>query len=139
MQCSNQLLELNSLETPRSQSKAAGYEWRSQRTWQGSPLVHIAFGMDDEGKLRTARGVIAIGQRAFGGLAIGIIAAGGIAVGIISAGGIAFGVVSVALLLACGVNALAPLAIGVVAAGYAAGGVHAIGWKILFSVSKEVL
>ena len=35
-------------------------------TFYGYPLVHIAFGRDAHGKLRVARGVIAIGQFAIG-------------------------------------------------------------------------
>ena len=120
----------------RCEWKAEGYEWKSPRTWRGSPLVHIAFGIDESGALRTARGVIAIGQRAVGGIAIGIIARGVVAIGVVAVGLLSFGVVAVSALAACGVNAIAPLAIGVVAAGYAAGGVHAIAWKILFSVTR---
>jgi len=113
-----------------------GYEWKSKWQWMGGPVVHIAFGNGRDGRPRTARGVIAIGQRAVGGVAIGIIAGGFVSLGIISAGVFSLGVVSVGALVALGVNAVAPLAIGVVAVGYTAGGVTAVGWKILFSVTK---
>jgi len=43
-----------------------GYEYKSSNTLFGLPLVHIAFGRDKRGKLRTAKGVIAIGQFARG-------------------------------------------------------------------------
>ncbi|HLD48369.1 MAG TPA: zinc ribbon domain-containing protein [Desulfobaccales bacterium] len=43
-----------------------GFEWKSARTYGGYPLVHIAFGRDRRGKLRVAKGVIAIGQFALG-------------------------------------------------------------------------
>ena len=43
-----------------------GFEWKSSRTYGGYPLVHIAFGRDSRGKLRVAKGVIAIGQFALG-------------------------------------------------------------------------
>lgn len=44
-----------------------GYEWKSEATLFGWPLVHVAFGWDLEtGRLRVARGIIAIGQFAFG-------------------------------------------------------------------------
>jgi hypothetical protein len=44
-----------------------GYEWKSETELLGWPLVHIAFGWDlQTGKLRVARGIIAIGQFAFG-------------------------------------------------------------------------
>jgi hypothetical protein len=43
-----------------------GFEYTSARTFLGYPLVHIAFGRDRHGKRRVARGIIAIGQFAFG-------------------------------------------------------------------------
>jgi hypothetical protein len=117
----------------RAEWRGEGYEYRSARTFGGWPLVHVAFGIDRDGKVRTARGVIAIGQRAVGFVAIGILALGVISLGVVCGGVISLGVVAVALGLACGVNAIAPVAFGVVAFGFAAGGVQAIGWKILFS------
>jgi hypothetical protein len=47
-----------------------GFEWKSQRTYLGYPLVHIAVGRDDQGKFRVAKGVIAIGQFAVGAVTI---------------------------------------------------------------------
>ena len=114
----------------------AGFEWKSQFLWMGMPLVHVAFGNDRDGRLRTARGVIAIGQRAVGGFAMGIMAAGFISVGVVSIGVVSFGVVSIGALAAAGVNALAPFALGVFAVGFTAAGVAAFGWKVLFSVTK---
>ncbi len=113
-----------------------GYEWKSATSLAGWPLVHVAFGIDRAGKVRTARGIIAIGQRAIGGLAIGILALGVVSCGVVCAGAASFGVVAAGLALACGVNAVAPIAFGVVAMGVVAGGVQAIGWKILFSVAR---
>jgi len=123
----------------RAEWQGEGYEWKSSRTWRGSPLVHVAYGIGRDGRLRTARGVIAIGQRAVGCIAIGIIARGILAIGIVAIGFVSLGVVAVGLLFAGGVNALALFAFGVVAAGYMAGGVHAIAWKILFSVTQRLL
>lgn len=42
--------------------KGTGYEWKSAQTYFGYPLVHIAYGKDQHGKRRVARGIIAIGQ-----------------------------------------------------------------------------
>lgn len=114
----------------RAQWDGEGFEYRSARTFAGLPLLHVATGIDRDGKVRTARGVIAIGQRAVGFVAIGIVAGGIVALGVVSGGVIALGVVAVGLALAGGVNVAAPVAFGVVAFGYAAGGVHAIGWKV---------
>jgi hypothetical protein len=43
-----------------------GFEWRSSRTIGNYPLIHIAFGRDSRGRLRVAKGVIAIGQFGLG-------------------------------------------------------------------------
>jgi hypothetical protein len=43
-----------------------GFEWQSQATCRGYPLIHVAFGKDARGRRRVARGVIAIGQFAVG-------------------------------------------------------------------------
>ena len=42
-----------------------GFEWKSKTEVFGWPLIHIAFGRKD-GKLRVAKGIIAIGQFAIG-------------------------------------------------------------------------
>jgi hypothetical protein len=44
----------------------SGFEWKSQRTYFGYPLVHIALGRDHRGRLRVAKGIIAMGQFAVG-------------------------------------------------------------------------
>lgn len=117
----------------RREFHGEGYEWKTAATWMGSPLVHVAFGMDAAGRVRTARGIVAIGQRAVGLVAIGIFAVGGLAIGLVSFGFLSLGVVAIALLAACGMNAIAPVAFGVVAIGYAVGGLAPIGWKFLFA------
>jgi hypothetical protein len=43
-----------------------GFEWRSRQTIYGYPLIHVAFGKDARGKLKVAKGFIAIGQFAIG-------------------------------------------------------------------------
>lgn len=40
----------------------SGFEWKSSLTILGYPLVHIAIGRNAAGKLRVAKGIIAIGQ-----------------------------------------------------------------------------
>lgn len=122
----------------RREWQGEGYEYKSARTWKGWPLVHVAFGIDRQGRVRTARGIIAIGQRAVGVVAIGVLAAGVVSLGVVCAGLLSFGVVALGLLLACGVNAIGAFAFGVVAIGFTVGGVSAIGTKILFSVSSSL-
>lgn len=116
----------------RAEWRGEGFEYKSARSFGAWPLVHVAFGIDRDGRIRTARGVIAIGQRAVGGVAIGILSLGIVSLGVVCGGVISLGVVAVALALACGVNAIAPVAFGVVAFGFVAGGLHPLGWKILF-------
>jgi hypothetical protein len=43
-----------------------GFEWKSRATIFGIPLIHIAFGRNSSGRLRVAKGVIAVGQFAVG-------------------------------------------------------------------------
>jgi hypothetical protein len=109
------------------------YEYRSERELFGLPLVHIAQGVDPKtGRLRVARGIIAIGNvaigvLALGGFAVGGIALGGVGLGVfalagIAIGGVALGGMSLALFLAIGGMAFS--------AAYALGGLaiapHAI-------------
>jgi len=47
-----------------------GYEWKSETTIYGYPFIHIAFGQNEKGKYRVAKGVIAIGQFAIGVITI---------------------------------------------------------------------
>jgi len=124
--------ECGAPEPANREWKPGGYEWRTQATWMGYPVVHIAYGCDPAGRPLVARGLVAIGMRASGGIACGFVATGGLAIGVVSAGVFSCGIVSVALIAACGVNALAPVAIGVVAAGAMGGGLQFIGWKVLF-------
>ena len=111
------------------------YEYRSKKTLFGLPLVHIVSGYAFNpvtGRIRVAKGIIAIGPIAVGGLAIGglsfgIVTLGGLALGLIAFGGLAIG-----LLLAVGGMAIGLVAIGGGALGYysmggGAFGVHPLG------------
>lgn len=90
------------------------YEYKSQRTLFGLPLVHINIGRKDH----WARGVVAIGN-----IATGFVALGGVAAGLLSLGGVSFG-----LLLALGAVTLGAVSIGGVALGILAWGGIALGW-----------
>lgn len=98
-----------------------GYEYRSETYLFGPPLVHIVldFGIHPvTGKIRFAKGIIAVGNIAItvvaiGGLSVGAVCLGGLAVGLLALGGAAFG-----LLFA---------AVGLVAVGGAAFGYYSIG------------
>lgn len=104
------------------------YEYKSQRTLFGLPLVHVNF--QNHGFAR-AKGVIAIGNQAtgliaLGGLAVGLIAFGGMALGLIALGGLAMGLLSLAG-VAVGGLALGGVAVGLIAYGGVALGYVAIG------------
>ncbi|NLH99135.1 MAG: zinc ribbon domain-containing protein [Chthonomonadales bacterium] len=91
----------------RRQWTGWGYEYRSRAQIRGWPLVHIAFGRDQNGKRRVARGVIAIGQFGVGAITIA-----------------QFGV---GLVFGFGQFVVAPLAIGQFALGLLAAGQFGIG------------
>jgi hypothetical protein len=68
------------------------YEYRSAQTLFGLPLVHIVRGPGLNpvtGKVRVAKGIIAIGRIAMGGLAMG-----GLSVGVVPLGGLSLGIVA---------------------------------------------
>lgn len=114
------------------------YEYRSAIRFFGWPLLHVAFGKDhDTGKLKRARGVVAIGSIATGGLALGNVARGIVSFGVFSVGVVSGGVMSIgllsfsvlglALLCATGVLTFAPYSFGVTSMGYVSAGVKAYG------------
>lgn len=127
-----------------------GREWTSGVSFLGWPLVSVAFGNPDrdfygpadpardKARMKTARGWIAIGDRAVGLVALGNLAFGGIAVGAASfgaiavgggaVGGIAFGGLSLGFLAVAGC-AFGWGAIGGMAAGWVSYGGGAFAWR----------
>lgn len=101
------------------------YEYKSEAEFFGLPLIHIAQGVDPQtGKLRIAKGILAIGN-----VALGVIALGGIAVGGFTVGGASIGLLALGGLALGGIT-LGGLSIGIVmafgglavSAGFAIGG-----------------
>jgi hypothetical protein len=43
-----------------------GFEYKTKAEIRGWPLVHVAFGRDEHGRLRVAKGIIAVGQFGIG-------------------------------------------------------------------------
>ncbi len=118
---------------PASARLYAGFNYQTQSTLFGLPWVHIATGLDPAtGRVRIARGVVAIGGIAqgvvaVGGLAMGGITLGGFSLGIFSYGGMALGFLALGgvaggLVGALGGAAVAPIALGGAALGYYAKG-----------------
>ena len=112
-----------------------GFEYKSDTTVLGLPLVHFVGGMAFNpmtGRPRIARGIIAVGPIAVGvfaagGLSLGIFAFGGLALGLAVFGGLAVGLGIAFGGLAIGTVAFGGAAIGYYALGGGAFGVHALG------------
>jgi len=95
-----------------------GYEWRSKQSVCGWPLVHVAFGRDEKGKLRVAKGVVAVGQFAVGAVTVAQFGVGAVfALGQFVAAPVAIGQVGLGLLLGLGQLATGYVAVGQFAVG----------------------
>jgi hypothetical protein len=94
------------------------YEYKSEASFMGLPLVHIAQGFNPEtGQKAIARGIFAVGD-----IAIGVFSLGGLSAGVFSLGGVSLG-----LILAIGGVSIGGAALGGLAIGYFAIGGMAIG------------
>ena len=89
------------------------YEYKSQKSWRGLPLIHVHIGI----RPVRAKGVIAIGN----------IAQGIVAIGIVGMGVITLAVVGVGLLLAIGTIVVGSIALGSFAAGIVTFGALSVG------------
>lgn len=99
------------------------YEYKSKKMIGGVPLVHVNIGWG----VKTARGIIAIGNIAQGVISIGLVSLGVLSFGIVSLGLIAFGAFSLALLLGLGAITLGLVAIGAIAIGLFSIGAISVG------------
>jgi hypothetical protein len=99
-----------------------GYEYKSSLTIFGMPFVHIVYGPGPGGRLKPAKGFIAIGN-----VAIGVIAVGGFALGLISIAGVGLGLISLAGMAIGILGGAGGFAVGYVAVGGIAIGVYSIG------------
>jgi hypothetical protein len=96
----------------------SGRDWKSEATVLGRPLIHIAYGRDLDGRLRVARGFIAIGQFAVGYFTLAQFGIGWICgVGQVMFGAVAVGQLSLGLLLGVGQLATGYMAVGQLALG----------------------
>ena len=95
------------------------YEYKSQRTLFGLPLVHIRLGDRGTG---VAKGVLAIGN-----YAVGIFTIGGFSLGLVSIGGLSVGLLFSLAGWAIGGIAVGGFAVGLLAIGGAAVGLYAAG------------
>jgi hypothetical protein len=99
-----------------------GYEWKSQATVWGIPLVHVAFGRDSRGRIRTAKGIIAVGQ--FG---VGLITVAQFGVGILlGCGQFILGLMVIAQFAGALLVGIGQFATGVVAIGQLVVGIYGL-------------
>lgn len=98
--------------------RAWGFEWKSKAMVGTWPLIHVAIGRDATGRLRVAKGIIAVGQ--FG---IGLITIAQFGIGLLFgfgqfvAGFTAIGQIAIALYFGLGQIATGETAIGQIAVG----------------------
>jgi hypothetical protein len=113
----------------------SGFEWKTRAGLFHIPLICISYGRDLQGRIRVARGFLAVGQIAVGGIAIGPFAVGIMSIGLFSIGVLALGVGAFGLLLGVGQLACGVLAIGQVVVGLY--GLGQTGWaKYLWSQAR---
>ena len=117
------------LAESRANATRPMWEYRSQASFLGLPLVHIRIGGPSAGKDAVVKAWFAVGSFArgglfaFGGFAVAPISIGGCAIGLVSWGGTGVG------LLAMGGLAMGAWSWGGMALGWEADGGCAVAWK----------
>ena len=110
----------------KSAYQRLSFEYKS-RTFRGIPLVHVNVGAGRH----TARGILAVGNKAVGVLSVGFLSVGVVSFGLLAAGILAFGSLVLGLLsfgaVSAGVVAFGGAAFGVIALGGLAVGVYSMG------------
>lgn len=107
---------------PRRYVWASDFEYKSERTLFGLPLVHI------NGKWGgTAKGIVAVGCKARGLVAVGFLSMGVLSAGCLSLGAVSLGALALGVLTLGAVSVGLLLALGAVAAGFVAYGAAAFG------------
>jgi transcriptional regulator with XRE-family HTH domain len=107
----------NTVSSPFWTHRGSFYEYKSEQTWRGKPLVHINIGFG----MKKAEGFIAIGNVAKGVVAIGVAAKGIVSIGVASLGIFSIGVAGLGLI------SLSTIALGILACGAIAVGVFTFG------------
>jgi hypothetical protein len=100
----------------------SGFEWKTRTAIFGMPLICIAYGRDGGGKIRVAKGILAIGQYALGGIVVaqfgaGLLAIGQFVAGVFVIGQLALGLVLAAGQISCGLMAIGQVVVGVYGLG----------------------
>lgn len=96
-----------------------GFDWKSKTSYYGWPLVHVSVGKDRNGRLRVAKGWIAIGQFGIGAVTIAQFGVGVVfGFGQVILGTTAIAQIAVALLFGMGQLATGYIAVGQIVFGY---------------------
>lgn len=100
-----------------------GYEWKSSLRIMGIPLIHVAWGRTADGRMRVARGIVAVGQFAVGLFTLAQFGVGLIfGLGQFTTGLLAVGQIALGLAFGLGQVATGYLAMGqLVVAGFGLG------------------
>lgn len=109
-----------------TESGSAGFLWKTRAGLLGIPLICVAFGSDASGRMRVAKGFVAIGQVAVGGIAVAPLGIGIMAVGQLAVGVLALGQLALAVAAGFGQFSVGFFAVGQFVAGHYAMG--QIGW-----------
>lgn len=117
----------NQISQPFLITRGNFYEYKSNRTLFGLPLVHINIGRG----VRRAKGIIAIGNIATGFVSLGMASIGLISFGIASLGLISVGCLTLGILLSIGAISVGTISIGAFAIGIFTIGALSIG---MFSI-----
>lgn len=143
-----------------------GFEYKSEKTWHGMPLVHINLKGTAKGVLAiglAAKGIFAIGLAALGVLSIGLVSIGvlalasfaalgvisgaGLSAGLLSCGGMSFGLFSMGGMsvgwfsfggFSAGKYAIGGAAVGDIAVGGSASGTIAIGDSVDGEIAMKI-
>jgi hypothetical protein len=129
--------------------KPGFYEYKSERTLWGLPLVHIVRGVDPRtGKKPWAKGIVAIGQKAMGVVALGQFAVGVFALGQFAVGlfvlaqfgiapFVAIGQFAISLVFSVGMLSTGFFTIGMYSLGYFVIAISGWGWKRLTTSQSD--
>jgi len=120
----------------REEWTGTGIDWKSRTKICGIPLIHVAFGRNNKGKRRVAKGFIAIGQFAVGAVTIAQFGIGIVfGVGQFMLGLTAFGQLAFGLIIAVGQIAAGTVTIGQLVTGIY--GLAQAGWvKYMWSYAR---
>lgn len=111
---------VNNEKYMHNDNSSRGYEYISKIKIRGLPLVHINVGFGQG--IRTAKGIIAIGN-----IAKGIIALGGVSIGLFTLGAVSIGLISLGAFALGLLLSIAGLSIGSISLGGIAIGLFSIG------------